>query len=214
MRLEGIRLLIKKLLIQILKYRRNKIIKNKNFTIISNNCWGGMVYESLDLPKQSPTVGLFFMADEYIKFLCRFPDILKSDIRFIDPNESKYREFLKNDKRFGSYPIGLIDDVEIAFLHYHSREEVIEKWKRRVQRVNFNKILFKMNDQNMCTDEHVKNFLSLDLPNKVFFTARNIGISDKRIIKCTNSTNDVIYASQEPVIFTKFYDVISEINKL
>lgn len=214
MRLEGIRLLIKKLLIQIFKHRRNKMIKNKNFTIISNNCWGGMVYESLDLPKQSPTVGLFFMADEYIKFLCRFPDILKSDIRFIDPDESKYREFLKNDKRFGSYPIGLIDDVEIAFLHYHSREEVIEKWKRRVQRVNFNKILFKMNDQNMCTDEHVKNFLSLDLPNKVFFTARNIRISDKRIIKCTNSTNDVIYASQEPVIFTKFYDVISEINKL
>ena len=33
-----------------------------------------MVYESFNLPKQSPTVGLFFMADEYIKFLQAFPD--------------------------------------------------------------------------------------------------------------------------------------------
>lgn len=41
------------------KYRKKKLI-NSNFSIISNNCWGGMVYESYNLPKQSPTVGLFF----------------------------------------------------------------------------------------------------------------------------------------------------------
>ena len=43
---------------------RHKQLKNTDFTIISNNCWGGMVYESYDLPKESPTVGMFFMADE------------------------------------------------------------------------------------------------------------------------------------------------------
>jgi len=29
--------------------RRIKQIKNKDFTIISNNCWGGMIYESIDI---------------------------------------------------------------------------------------------------------------------------------------------------------------------
>ena len=106
MTIEGLRLNIRK---QIIKYTcssRQKKLKNKNFTIISNNCWGGMVYESFNLPKQSPTVGLFFMADEYIKFLQAFPDILNEEIEFIDPMESKYVDFLKQDSRFGSYPIG------------------------------------------------------------------------------------------------------------
>lgn len=48
---------------------RTKQLVNKQFTIISNNCWGGMIYESYNLPKESPTVGLFFMADDYINFL-------------------------------------------------------------------------------------------------------------------------------------------------
>lgn len=106
MTIEGLRLNIRR---QIIKYTcnsRQKKLKNKIFTIISNNCWGGMVYESFNLPKQSPTVGLFFMADEYIKFLQAFPEILNEEIVFIDPMESKYVDFLKQDSRFGQYPIG------------------------------------------------------------------------------------------------------------
>nr|WP_262352316.1 DUF1919 domain-containing protein [Lactiplantibacillus plantarum] len=56
---EGLRL-------KILGFRRKKFsalrkkqINKDRFTIISNNCWGGEVYESYNLIKQSPTVGLF-----------------------------------------------------------------------------------------------------------------------------------------------------------
>lgn len=66
---EGLRL-------KILGFRRKKFsalrkkqINKDRFTIISNNCWGGEVYESYNLIKQSPTVGLFFMASDYIKFI-------------------------------------------------------------------------------------------------------------------------------------------------
>ena len=37
-----------------------KKVKNKNFTIISNNCWAGGVYEDLRMEYNTPTVGLFF----------------------------------------------------------------------------------------------------------------------------------------------------------
>lgn len=136
MTVEGLRLNIRKQIIKHTCNSRQKKLKNKNFTIISNNCWGGMVYESFNLPKQSPTVGLFFMAEEYIKFLKSFPDILNEEIEFIDPMESKYVDFLKQDDRFGQYPIGKLGDIEIEFLHYHSKEEVLEKWKRRCGRIN------------------------------------------------------------------------------
>ena len=35
---------------------RRKQLDDENFTIISNNCWGGTIYESYGIKKQSPTV--------------------------------------------------------------------------------------------------------------------------------------------------------------
>lgn len=50
------------------KVRRSKI-KNKDFTIISNNCWGGYVYRYYGLEYNSPTIGGYFFSEDYIKFL-------------------------------------------------------------------------------------------------------------------------------------------------
>lgn len=63
--------------------RRRKQLKNTDFTIISNNCWGGMIYESYNLPKQSPTVGLFFMASDYIKFISDLRGFVNGELIFI-----------------------------------------------------------------------------------------------------------------------------------
>ena len=69
MTIEGLRLKLLEIRRKSLAdYRRNKINKSR-FTIISNNCWGGECYESYNLIKQSPTIGLFFMATDYIKFI-------------------------------------------------------------------------------------------------------------------------------------------------
>ncbi len=90
--------------------RRGKRLCNKKFTIISNNCWGGTVYEAHDLQKQSPTIGLFFIAEDYIKFLKHFKEYLKSPITFITPAESRWKDLneVSGDSRFGSYPVGTL----------------------------------------------------------------------------------------------------------
>ena len=61
---EGLRLKILKYWRVGLANHRKKQLKFTDFTIISNNCWGGMIYESYNLPKESPTVGMFFMATD------------------------------------------------------------------------------------------------------------------------------------------------------
>lgn len=66
---EGLRLKVLKYWRVGLADWRKKQLKSTDFTIISNNCWGGMIYESYNLPKESPTVGMFFMARDYIEFL-------------------------------------------------------------------------------------------------------------------------------------------------
>ena len=214
MSIEGLRLNAKKLLIKKFADSRRKQLKNTEFTIISNNCWGGMVYESFNLPKQSPTVGLFFMADEYIRFLQEFPNILGEEIKFISPYESRYIDFLRLDNRFGTYPIGMIGNIEISFLHYHSEEEVISKWRRRCERIVPENILIKMNDQNLCTEEHIQKFEHIPLENKVFFSSKQYKGMDNLIYISEARKQECVYASQEPVIFRRHFDEIKYINEL
>ena len=51
---EGLRLKILKYWRVGLANHRKKHLKSTDFTILSNNCWGGMIYESYNLPKESP----------------------------------------------------------------------------------------------------------------------------------------------------------------
>ena len=53
--------------IKSIKYRIK--VGELDYSIISNNCWGGMIFSNLHKKYNSPTVGLYFFSDEYIKFL-------------------------------------------------------------------------------------------------------------------------------------------------
>ena len=69
MTIEGLRLKLLTIKRKLPANLRKKKINKTKFTIISNNCWGGEVYECYNLIKQSPTIGLYFMASDYIKFI-------------------------------------------------------------------------------------------------------------------------------------------------
>lgn len=51
--------------------RNRKHLLHDDFTIISNNSWGGMTSEVLGLRKNSHTVGWYFFSDDYLKFIER-----------------------------------------------------------------------------------------------------------------------------------------------
>lgn len=125
--IEGLRLRIQKWRRRRMARNMREQLVNPSFTIISNNCWGGMIYESYQLKKQSPTVGVFLMADDYIRFISQLREYLSEDLEFILPTESKWKDApeVGGDKRFGSYPIGRIKDVEIFFCMsmIHKRRE-------------------------------------------------------------------------------------------
>lgn len=201
--------------------RRKKQLCNTNFTIISNNCWGGMIYESYNIPKESPTVGLFFMASDYIKFISDLRGFVNGELRFIQPAESRWKSTpqVSGDNRFGSYPIGRLsngkEDVEIFFLHSHNVEEAKEKWERRCKRINWDNLLIKFNDQNGCTEKELKQFLALPYKNKVFFTCKNWQIDAKEIIQIKQLFNkEYIQASYEPFGKSKYLDVTEMLNQI
>lgn len=147
--------------------------KNIDFTIISNNCWGGGIYEDLNIEYKSPTVGLFFYAPCFMEFLESLDKFLSLDLKFI--SESKYS--ISNTYRYSHnnfYPIGILDNVEIHFLHYNSEAEAKEKWDRRKMRINKENMYVKFCDRDLCTTELIERFEKLNFKNKVFFSSKKI----------------------------------------
>ena len=213
---EGLRLKINKYRRKIPAKIRKKKLKDTDFTIISNNCWGGMIYESYNLPKESPTVGTFFMANDFVKFVSDLKGYISSELTFIKPEDSKYIDFLKTDVRFGHYPIGKLKDIEIMFLHYHSEPEAKEKWERRCQRINWDRLLIKFNDQNGCTEDDINEFLSLPYEHKLFFTCHEWNNIPKEAITIVHQPkpHDCIRASYEPFGNSKYIDISKVINSL
>ncbi len=154
---------------EIRRFFVKRSIKNKDFSIISNNCWAGRAYQYLDLPYLSPTAGLYFFASDYIKFVSDLHRYLNMPLRFISPEKSKYYEELKRRNQLDK-PIGILDDVEIVFLHYKTREEAEEKWNRRKARVNYDNIILKFSYMNLCCDKDIQEFCELPFENKFVFT--------------------------------------------
>lgn len=141
-------------------------LKRNDFTIISNNCWGGIVYEAYGLPKNTPTVGCYFFADDYLKFVSNLQYYLSIEIKMISVSQSKHQDDILKLNDDLNIPIGLLDDIEIVFLHYKTPELAKEKWLRRVKRVNYNNLIFKFSYQNNCTDEHLDAFDKMELKGK------------------------------------------------
>ena len=190
---------------------RNRKLLNKNFTIISNNCWAGWVYRRYNIEYKTPTVGLFIMPDDYIIFLKDLKKYINMDVKFIKPEDSKYKKYISSkDKRFGDYPIGKLNDIEIHFLHYKSPEEAYEKWNRRKRRINYENLIVKFNDQNGCGYEDVNEFLELPYENKIFFTANKEFSKNKSIY--IKEFSESKFVENDMLLCTKYLKLTEYLN--
>ena len=139
-------------------------------SIISNNCFAGRVYQDLHRPYLSPTAGLTILYPDYIMFLEKLHFYRSAPL--VWTNVSKYprgEQMRKTWKHW--YPIALIGgDLEVHFLHYTSREEAEEKWRRRCNRINFDNIFVVAAAQGNCTEDMVARFTKL--PYKKIFLVK------------------------------------------
>ncbi|WP_250575514.1 DUF1919 domain-containing protein [Streptococcus macedonicus] len=81
---------LKPIVYPIINFIPRRRLKNKNFTIICDNCWAGKVYQELGLPYQTPFVGMFVFSPDYIKMLKNLKYYLSGNIPLIFIKESKY----------------------------------------------------------------------------------------------------------------------------
>ena len=138
---------------KIYRYKLRKRLHNKGFTIISNNCCGGIIYYDLGHRFDSPTINLSINHEDYLCFLENLKEALETDI--------------KEDCVDGvAYPVGKIllknhQTIHLYFNHYHSFQEAVDKWNERCQRIN-NENLFVLMEMGRGTSKNLlQRFFSL-----------------------------------------------------
>jgi len=214
MLVEKYRLNLRKIYIKFTADLRRLLLTQKDFTIISNNCWAGTIYQSFGLQYRTPTIGLYFMASDYIDFLSDLKYYASLPLKFIAPEKSKYWEIIKNDKNIGKYPIKKLDNVEIFFLHYKDENEARIKWEKRCKRIDYSELLVKFNDQNLCNVSHLVAFEGLPFKNKICFTVKNYeNLKSTIYIRCPKKYTE-IPASYEPFGNSHYINITNFLNSI
>lgn len=141
-----------------LNAENKKRLSNRNFTILCNNCVGGVILHELGERFNSPTVNLFFGAEDYIKFLEKLDYYLSQTLVEV-----------QSDK---DYPVAKLDDITIYFMHYSSFDEAKTTWKKRAARIEKDNLYVIFVQQNGCTEQILRKFDDLPYKHKLALTAK------------------------------------------
>jgi len=147
---------------QLYIYIKRKKLRNKDISIISSNCNGGVISSDLGLEFNSPFVNLFIKADDYVKILGDLKGYIESELRFVKEKDPIYGDV--------KYPTAYLRDAKIYFMHYKSEKEAVDAWNRRKKRINWENLYILFTDRSGCTQEDLEAFDRLPYEHKVVFT--------------------------------------------
>lgn len=150
---------------------KRKKINYKHFSVICNNCWGGVLYQQFGMKYESPTIGCVIPPKDFIRLCQDLESYLSKEIVPLDIECSHNRELFKTLEysHHKKLILGTIGDVEICFLHYKTFKDAVEKWDKRKRRIS-NPILIKFNDNNGMSIEDLENFNQIAATYKTIFT--------------------------------------------
>lgn len=164
--------------------------------------------------KMSPTVGLWFFADDYLRFISNLRYYLSLEIEMIPAQKSRRFERIK-DYRSEDAPVGVLDDVEIVMLHYKDPAVAKDKWERRKARVNFENMIIKFSYMNDCSSKMLREFDEMSFdgfnPKKFMFINKpdptlKCGVYMPGFENDDQITNDTYF-------FNKYFDLTKFINE-
>lgn len=129
-------------------------IINKNISIVSDDCWGGVLYHSLGLEFKTPFINFGVDHDGYVELVNNLKYYLSMPLTIDNKIHSNY--MIGNLKKM----------VNFYFNHDVSESEIIKKWNRRVERFNFENYLVKMTLNN---DEDIERFKKISVKKVGFY---------------------------------------------
>lgn len=133
-------------------------LRNRNMTIIGNNCCVGIIYHDLGQRFDSPTINLWIPDEYFFEFLNHLEHYVHSAPEQI---------FLDGIQ----YPVGRItrgaSEILIHFVHYDSFSSARQKWLERGRRINRENLYIVF---NTTESGYIDPFLALEYQHKVMLT--------------------------------------------
>lgn len=134
------------------------VLQTKTLRCYVITVWGGgVILHELGERFNSPTVNLFFKAEDYLKFLENLDYYLKQALVEVESEKN--------------YPVAKLDDITIYFMHYSSFDEAKTTWKKRVARINKNNLYVIFVQQSGCTERVLEEFDKLPYKHKLALTS-------------------------------------------
>lgn len=178
----------KVLQIPMIKLDRYFNLYESQLSIISNNCFGGVAYNTLSMECLSPFKNLFVREKDYIKMISNLKWYLEKKPVF------DYYEETEADNK---YPVLRIDDVQIHCNHTTSAQEAIDTWERRKKKINYQNLFFAIytmkvevadaflqctkDDKSVCFvpwEPRTQREIKLEMiPDKEFYDVVNVNAS-------------------------------------
>lgn len=217
----GVKIFATRGIAKVKKTYANIVIKDKDVSIISNNCLGADICHSLGLRFNSPTVDMQILPADYIKFVSDLPYYLKQEVfecnKFLPwQNEQIYRTYSRRGEDL-QFPIGVCGDILLYFQHYGSFEEAKSAWDRRKKRINFDKLgIILVGNERFSEEMRLFDELKLKYGQKIIFTCNyDINLYNRTVYI---STPEGVHFMKNKNIFRKYYETnfnsISWVNGL
>lgn len=160
-----VRIIVYKALRRVLRTFQRLRLRNENFSIICQNCIGGVIYHNLGLPFLSPTINLWMEEKDFYKFAGRLKYYLSQELRFVSGIDET--------------PVAWCGDIMIHFNHYHSEEEAANKWYERCKRVNYDNLFFicsdrwSLNKGLQPSEEDIRSLASVEARGRCVFSVKD-----------------------------------------
>ena len=123
---------------KLLAYFRHKLYQGDDVpTIISYECTGGQIYDSMNWILNSPTVNATYTYEDYIK-LCQDPQKYFS----YDISNVEWKIFFNNNGTQREFPCGRLLDIDVWFAHTDTCEGCAERWNIMRRNINWNNMIF------------------------------------------------------------------------
>jgi uncharacterized protein (DUF1919 family) len=186
-------------------------LKNKDFSIIGNNCFTGGIYHKFGLPYNTPTIWTYIYPQDYLRFLENLDWYLKQPLHFKKEtdHEMAHRFCTQTHKTF---PIGVLGDIEIHFMHYKTEQEALEKWTRRAKRINMNNLFVVFSDGDEFSEEYLERFEKMPISKKIFFSSKPRSKSKTTIFIRECQDSPVVYDMTKNRKYEKYVDLIKWLN--
>lgn len=160
--------------------RLRKRNHNHSFSLIANDCVGGVIYHDLGEQFRSPTVNLWIPNAQFLEFAKNLKYYLSCEIKET-PDDTK------------PYPVGTIvpaDEahipIEVNFMHYPSFEEGYAKWRERSARVNYDELFFIWHFFDDENTERIRAFDRWNVRRLSILHEPIAGIRNYEVANCYN----------------------------